>query len=327
MNNFSFEIASDINKAIERIGATGVRPIGGGTNILDLMKEDVLSPDVLVDLNQLDFKDIHWEEDSLAIGALVTNSDLAYHPLIEEHFPLLSQAILAGASPQIRNMATTGGNILQRTRCYYFYDVGTPCNKREPGSGCGALHGRNRIHAILGQTDQCIAVHPSDMCVALSALDAKVRVKGKAGTREIEFQDFHRLPGSTPHLDNNLRPDEIITHVIIPRKAYANYTYFKVRDRASYSFALFSVAALLQIEDGLIKEASVALGGVAHKPWRDKKDEMTLIGRPATDETFETFARHILRAARGYQDNAFKIELGRKAIVKAMREASQRTVQ
>lgn len=328
MNNFSYTVAKDLNDTLNQLQSPSARPIGGGTNLIDLMKENVMNPEKLVDINHLELDRVAWSGDYLEVGALVKNSDLAYHPEVEAHFPLLSEAILAGASPQIRNMATTGGNILQRTRCYYFYDVGTPCNKREPGSGCGAITGRNRIHAILGHGPECIAVHPSDMCVALAALDARIRILGKKGTRELHFLDFHRLPGRTPHIDTNLAEGELITHVLIPRKSQnKRVTYLKIRDRASYSFALVSVAATLNLEDGRIQNAAVALGGVAHKPWRDWVLEETLIGEIATDDTYETFANHLLKDAEGFQDNTFKIELARKAIVRAMREASQRNLQ
>ena len=218
----------------------------------------------------------------MRIGALVPNSDLAYHPLIKQRYPLLSSAILAGASQQLRNMASTGGNLLQRTRCFYFYDVATPCNKREPGSGCSAINGINRINAILGTSESCIATHPSDMCVALAALEAKVHVEGPAGRRTIAFADFHRLPGDTPQHDTNLPPNEIITAIELPSRGFAtNYSYLKIRDRLSYAFALVSVAAALELDGGRIKEARVALGGVAHKPWRDLQAEAALRGQPA----------------------------------------------
>src|SRR3954447_21253624 len=257
--------------------------VAGGTNLLDLMKADVMRPAHLVDITRLPLDQIEdLPGGGLRLGALVTNADTAYDPRVERRYPLLSRAILAGASAQLRNMATNGGNLLQRTRCYYFYDVATPCNKREPGSGCGARDGVNRIHAILGHSEQCIATHPSDMCVALAALEAIVQVTGPGGDRAIPIADFHRLPGDTPQIDTNLRPDEIVTAVELPARGFAaNHTYLKIRDRLSYAFALVSVAAALELDGDTIKEARVALGGVAHKPWRDPAAESALIGRAA----------------------------------------------
>jgi xanthine dehydrogenase YagS FAD-binding subunit len=254
----------------------------------------------------------------------VPNSDLAWHPWIEARYPLLARAILAGASPQLRNMATTGGNLLQRTRCIYFYDTATPCNKRAPGSGCAAVGGLNRMHAILGTSEQCIATHPSDMCVALAALEARVLARGHGGERSIAFADFHRLPGDTPHIDSNLRADEIITAIELPPQGFPrNYTYLKIRDRLSYAFALVSVAVGLELEGDIIREARLALGGVAHKPWRDREAEAQLIGAPATRDQFERAATTVLREARGFGQNNFKIELARRAVVRALAQAAQ----
>src|SRR5258707_898192 len=246
------------------------------------MKEGVERPTRLIDITRLPLKTVEETPDGgLRIGALVPNADLAYHPVVEKRYPLLGSAILAGASQQLRNMASTGGNLLQRTRCYYFYDITTPCNKREPGSGCSAINGLNRIHAILGASEACIATHPSDMCVALAALDAKVHVTGPAGERTIAFSEFHRLPGNTPQLDTNLHRDEIVTAIELPAQGFAsNYTYLKIRDRLSYAFALVSIAAALELEGATIKEARLALGGAAHKPWRDTAAEARL---PRTD--------------------------------------------
>jgi xanthine dehydrogenase YagS FAD-binding subunit len=258
----------------------------------------------------------------------VPNSDLAWHPGIEQRYPLLASAVLAGASAQLRNMASTGGNLLQRTRCVYFYDTTTPCNKRDPGSGCAAIHGVNRNHAILGTSESCIATHPSDMCVALAALDARVRVAGGAGERTIPFEYFHRLPGGTPDLDANLRADEIITAVELPPRGFAeNYTYLKIRDRLSYAFALVSVAAALELEDGNIADARLALGGVAHKPWRDREAEDALRGRRPTPENFGRAAEVLLAGARGFGHNDFKIELARRTIVRALGQAARGTPQ
>src|SRR5207248_1235052 len=254
------------------------------------------------------------------VGAMVHNSDLAEHALIKSRYPVLSEALLSGASPQLRNMATVGGNLLQRTRCYYFYDPAFPaCNKRKPGSGCGALEGFNRIHAILGQSEQCIATHPSDMCVALAALDAVVRVQGPNGKREIPFADLHRLPGTTPNVDTNLQADELITAVDLPAIPFATRShYLKVRDRASYAFALVSVAATLDVQNGTINAARLALGGVAHKPWRARNAEAALVGQAAGEKAFRAAAEAELAPAKGYKHNSFKIELAKRAIVRAL---------
>ncbi|HEY2186361.1 MAG TPA: xanthine dehydrogenase family protein subunit M, partial [Xanthobacteraceae bacterium] len=268
MNNFGYTQASDVADAVRQAAADpSARFIAGGTNLIDLIKEHVARPSLLIDITHLPLKNVEETgEGGLRIGALVPNTDLAYHPQIEARYPLLASAILAGASAQLRNMASTGGNLLQRTRCLYFYDTTTPCNKRELGSGCSAIGGINRMHAILGTSEHCIATHPSDMCVALAALGARVLVTGPGGGRSIAFEDFHRLPGDTPHIDSTLRADEIITAVELPPKGFArNYTYLKIRDRLSYAFALVSVAAGLELEAGTIREARLALGGVAHK--------------------------------------------------------------
>ena len=272
MINFQYSRANDVADAVRMIAADPTAKfIAGGTNLVDLMKDDVERPSRLIDISRLPLKAVdETPEGGLRIGALVPNSDLAYHPLVERRYPLLASSILAGASQQLRNMASTGGNLLQRTRCAYFYDTATPCNKRTPGSGCPAINGQNRIHAILGASEACIAVHPSDMCVALAALAATVHVTGPDAQRAIAFADFHRLPGTTPQHDSNLRPNEMITAVSLPARGFAtNYSYLKIRDRLSYAFALISVAAALELEGGSIKEARLALGGVAHKPWRD----------------------------------------------------------
>ncbi|PYI87106.1 MAG: FAD-binding molybdopterin dehydrogenase [Verrucomicrobia bacterium] len=284
MNPFVYSRAADAQQAVAGIaGQTNSKLLGGGTNLVDLMKMGVETPSQLVDINRLPLTQIEELPNGkgVRVGALVRNSDMAEHPLITSRYPVLSQAVLAGASPQLRNLATTGGNLLQRTRCYYFYDPAFPaCNKRKPGSGCGALDGFNRIHAILGQSDQCIATHPSDMCVAMAALDAVVRVQGPKGEREIAFADFHRLPGNTPDRDTNLARDELITAVDLPAIPFATRShYLKIRDRASYAFALVSVAALLDLDGGQIRSVRIALGGVAHKPWRALKAEKQLAGK------------------------------------------------
>ena len=330
MINFHYTRATDVSDAIRHI-ATDPRAkfIAGGTNLIDLMKEDVERPTQLIDISRLPFKEV--EETStggLRIGALVPNSNLAWHPLVEQRYPLLSSAILAGASQQLRNMASTGGNLLQRTRCYYFYDTATPCNKREPGSGCSAITGVNRIHAILGTSEACIATHPSDMCVALAALEAEVHVTGPAGERVIAFADFHRLPGNTPQLDSNLNADEIITAVELPARGFAaNYSYLKIRDRLSYAFALVSVAAAMELEGNQIKDARLALGGVAHKPWRVAAAEAALLGQAAEQASFARAAELLLRDARGFGHNTFKIDLARSAVIRALTQAAQGTPQ
>jgi xanthine dehydrogenase YagS FAD-binding subunit len=326
MNAFSYTRATDVASAIRLLVADpSAKLIAGGTNLVDLMKENVEHPTRLVDITRLPLGTIHpLPEGGVRIGALVTNSDLAYSDLIVSRYPLLAQAILRGASAQLRNVASVGGNLMQRTRCSYFYDVTTPCNKREPNSGCSAIDGFNRNHAILGTSDQCIATHPSDMCVALRALDAAVRVLGPSGERTIPFADFHRLPGDTPHLDTNLKADEMITSVELPAKGFAkHYEYLKVRDRASYAFALVSVAAALEMDGTQIIEARLALGGVAHKPWREELTETLLIGNAATRETFQTAAEAVMRGARGFGHNDFKIKLAERAVVRALTRAAR----
>jgi len=321
MNTFTYTRAADAAEAVREVSASGTtRPIAGGTNIIDLMKENVARPARLVDITGLPFAEIEERPDGgLRLGALVTNATTAYHPLVQERYPLVSKAILAGASPQLRNMATNGGNLLQRTRCYYFYDTGTPCNKRTPGSGCGALHGFNRNHAILGTSEHCIATHPSDFCIALAALEAVVQVRGPKGERAIPFSDFHRLPGDTPEIDTHLAQDEIITAIDLPPRGFARHsTYLKLRDRESYAFALVSAAAALELDGDTIAEARFALGGVAHKPWRVPEAEAVLRGAPAAREHFEHAAEVTLRGARGFGYNSFKIELARRAIVRAL---------
>jgi xanthine dehydrogenase YagS FAD-binding subunit len=330
MINFAYTRASGIADAVRRAAADPqAKYIAGGTNLIDLMKEDVERPTRLIDITQLPLKGIEETPDGgLRIGALVPNTDLAYHPVVESRYPLLGSAILAGASQQLRNMASTGGNLLQRTRCYYFYDVATPCNKREPGSGCSAIDGVNRQHAILGASDACIATHPSDMCVALAVLDATVHVTGPAGERTIAFRDFHRLPGDTPQRDTNLQAGEIIVAVELPPQGFAaNHTYLKLRDRLSYAFALVSVAVGMELEGGLIKQARFALGGVAHKPWRDPQAEAELPGQKPDEDIFRRAADTLLRDAKGFEYNAFKIELARRAIVRALMQAARGTPQ
>lgn len=323
MNPFQYSKPDSVQSAVDLAGPAS-RFIAGGTNLLDLMKENISRPEHLIDITGLPLREVaETDSGGVLIGALVSNADLAWHPLIEQRYPLLSQAILAGASPQLRNMASTGGNLLQRTRCYYFYDANVPCNKREPGSGCPARDGLNRIHAILGASAQCVATHPSDMCVALAALDAVVHVQGRNGTRSIAFADFHRLPGDSPERDNQLADDELITAVELPAAGFAeNSHYLKIRDRASYAFALVSVAAALDISGSVIGKARLALGGVAHKPWRDMEVENWLVGKPVSEETFAAAADALLQTAEPLEHNAFKVKLARRAIVRALSEAA-----
>lgn len=319
MNDFDYKVANNVADAIQHIAAhQDAKYIAGGTNLIDLMKYNLTNAAVLVDINHIaSHHDILENNEGLRLGALQTNANTAYHPLIEKRYPLLSKAILAGASAQIRNMATNGGNLLQRTRCYYFYDANTPCNKREPGTGCSARLGYNRIMAILGSSDNCIAVFPSDMCVALAALDAVVNISGPNGNRCLAFADFHRLPGDTPHLDNNMMPGEVITSIDLPAKGFAeNYSYLKLRDRNSYAFALVSVATGLELDGNIIKEARIALGGVAHKPWRVKSAEDFLKDKTASRENFAEAAEIIIAGAVPYEFNSFKIELAKRAIVR-----------
>ncbi len=326
MNNISYTRAENIQEALKMTSTKDgkTRFIGGGTNLLDLMKYRVENPDHLIDINELDLSKIEsTSQGSLLLGATMTNADTAYHEEVEKKYPLLSMAMLSAASAQLRNMATNGGNLLQRTRCYYFYDTSMPCNKREPGSGCAAIKGFNRIHAILGESEHCIATHPSDMAVALAALDATVKVTGQEGERNIPILEFHRLPGDTPHIETNLKEGELITGIELPEKGFAkNYAYLKVRDRPSYAFALVSVAAALDLEGDNIKEIRVALGGVAHKPWRKPEVENEFRNKRASKENFEALAEKLLEGANGYGDNNFKISLAKKTIVRALTEAT-----
>ncbi len=330
MNHFAYSRARDVADAVRQIAADpGARFIAGGTNLIDLMKENVERPTRLIDISRLPLHKIEeMREGGLRIGALVPNTDVAYFPDVEQRYPLLASAILAGASAQLRNMATTGGNLLQRTRCYYFYDTATPCNKREPGGGCAAVTGVNRIHAILGASEHCIATHASDMCVALAALGATVIAVGRGGERRIPFENLHRLPGTAPERDHNLAPDEIVTAVELPAQGFAeNYTYLKIRDRLSYAFALVSVAVGLELAGDTIVQARIALGGVAAKPWRDRDAEAILEGKPATADNFGLAADRLLRGARGFGHNDFKIALARRAIPRALAQAARGTPQ
>ncbi|CAA2100382.1 4-hydroxybenzoyl-CoA reductase subunit beta [Methylobacterium bullatum] len=329
MNRFDYVRPTTVEEAVRAIGSTAnARFIAGGTNLVDLMKYNVERPERLVDITRLPLEAIEERDGGLGIGALVTNATVAYDERIKSRYPLLSSAILAGASGQLRNAATTGGNLLQRTRCYYFYDEAMPCNKREPGSGCQAIGGVNRIHAIFGTSDKCIATHPSDMCVALAALNATVRVTGPAGERTIPFGEFHRLPGDEPQRDTTLAADEIVLSVDLPAEDFgAHHTYLKLRDRLSYAFALVSVAAVMKLDGHTITEARFALGGVAHKPWRNAEAESSLKGKPATRETFEAAADIVIRQAQPQSENGFKVELARRAIIRGLSQAASGTPQ
>jgi xanthine dehydrogenase YagS FAD-binding subunit len=315
MTPFVYERASDVSAALAARARAGAQYLGGGTNLVDLMRETIERPQVLVDVTGLSLDIRETEGGGLRIGAGVKNTAVAADLRVRERFPLLAQAILAGASAQIRNMATAGGNLMQRTRCIYFYDDAARCNKRAPGEGCDAREGFNRNHAVLGASQACVATHPSDMCVALAALDAVVTVKGTSGSREIPMTAFHRLPGDTPHVETVLEPGELTTAVTLPPNGVAARSHYqKVRDRASYAFALVSVAAGLEIEGGSIKDARIALGGVAHKPWRAEHAEAALRGGLATQTAFRQAAEAELAAAQGLRDNAFKIELAKRVI-------------
>ncbi|WP_426670218.1 FAD binding domain-containing protein [Mucilaginibacter sp. McL0603] len=323
MKQFQYVRALTQQSVLEAINKPGTKIIAGGTNLVDLMKRGVTAPDKLIDINHLPLKNITATKTGVHIGALALNSVVSENNLIIEKQPLLSMALKAGASPQLRNMATVGGNMMQRTRCTYFYDVTMPCNKREPGSGCGALEGINRMHAIFGTSTQCIAVHPSDMCVGLAALDAKVVIAGHKGERRISFTDFHRLPGDHPEMDNNLGKNEMIVAVEIPDNNFAKNSYYlKVRDRQSYAFALVSVAAALDIDNGVIRNARLAMGGVAHKPWRLFDAEKSLVGKSVSEESFKQAAEIAMQGAKGYEYNSFKLKLAPATITEALKHAS-----
>lgn len=324
MNQFQYVRATKPQGAIDAVAKDPqAKFIAGGTNLVDLMKRGIMTPQKLVDINRLPLAKIERQDKGLRLGALALNSTVANDALVRQHQPLLALALNAGASPQLRNMATVGGNILQRTRCSYFYDLAMPCNKREPGSGCGALEGINRMHAIFGASDKCIAVHPSDMSVALVALDATVLVSGPRGDRRIAFADFHRLPGDTPEKDTNLEAGELITAVDIPDGPFTKHVHYqKVRERASYAFALVSTAAALDLDGNTIKAARLAMGGVAHKPWRLTAAEQSLVGQPATEASFRRAAEVAMQGAKAFKHNAYKLKLGPNSIVQALRTAA-----
>jgi xanthine dehydrogenase YagS FAD-binding subunit len=326
MRPFQYIRVQRADDAVRAMRAGG-RCLAGGTNLIDLMKGDIESPRVLVDIRRLPLARLtDMPDGGVRIGALMSNSDLAQHPSIRQRYPLLSQALLAGASPQLRNMATVGGNLMQRTRCYYFTDRSFPaCNKRNPGTGCTARDGYNRIHAIFGASEQCVATHPSDMCVALAALDAIVEVQGPSGERRIPLADFHRLPGDMPERDTTLDPDELIVAVTLPPSDFgSNAHYLKLRDRASYAFALVSVAAAIAWRDGQVGDARVVLGGVAHKPWRVPGAEAALIGGRLDEPALDAAGDAAVQGAQALRDNAFKVELARRAVKHAVRIAGRR---
>jgi xanthine dehydrogenase YagS FAD-binding subunit len=325
MRPFKYTRVNSERAAVQAATNPRAKFLAGGTNLIDLMKEDIERPEELVDLTRLKLAEIKAAGGGVSIGALAKNSDTANHPLIRRNYRLLTQAIVAGASGQLRNMATNGGNLLQRTRCQYFYDTATPCNKREPGTGCSALEGLNRIHAIFGWSEKCVATYPGDMANALYALDAVVRVRSASGReRTIPVTEFHRLPGDTPQQDSNLAHGELITGIDLPRSNFAKNSYYlKVRDRASYAFALVAVAAALELDGGRVKVARVVLGGVAHKPWRSLEAEAALAGGPASEESFRRAADAALAGAKPLAHNSYKVELGKRAVVRALMRASR----
>jgi xanthine dehydrogenase YagS FAD-binding subunit len=322
MKTFTYAKADSAEAAVRDARVSGARYIAGGTNLLDLMKLQIETPETLVDISRLPLGEIEEREDGgLTIGALVPNADLAADPRVIAKYEVLSRALLAGASGQLRNKASTGGNLLQRTRCYYFYDTAMPCNKREPGTGCSAIGGFNRILAILGTSDHCIATHPSDMAVAMRALDATIiTLKSDGDKRRIPIGDFYRLPGDTPHIETVLDAGELITHVELPAPPPGKQVYRKVRDRASYAFALVSIAGVVSVEDGRIASAALAFGGLAHLPWRNAAVEAALVGQAPSDAVFGAAADALLADARGYGSNDFKIPLTRRVLIATLRE-------
>ena len=327
MRPFIYKSAGSQEEALSEFTETS-HYLGGGTNLVDLMKEDVERPEKLIDLQKLEYKQITTNrKGGLSLGALVSNSETANHPEVRNKYPLLSMAMLSAATAQIRNMATNGGNLLQSVRCPYFYETSMPCNKREPGSGCGALEGMNALHAIFGYSDNCVAVNPSDMNVALAAIGAEVEVQDPdGGSRMIPFSDFHRLPGDEPEKDTNLKPGELITTIHLSEPAFSDhYYYLKIRERSSYAFALVSVAAGLKIEGGSIIKAGLAMGGVAHKPWKLNKAEEFLNGKSPDQSNFEEAAEIAMKDAKPLEDNKYKVEMGKKAIIRALNQAYART--
>jgi len=327
MRQFDYKRAEDTSGAVHAHAGQRSAYLAGGTTLIDLVKLDVMQPERLVDVNRLDLNDIKpGDGGTLKIGAMVRNTALAYDETVQRDYTVLSEALLQGASRQLRNRATTGGNVMQRVRCSYFRDNVSPCNKREPGTGCSAIEGHNReVFAVLGTSDACIAVHPSDMCVAMAAVGATVHVAGTDSTREVDFLDFHKLPGDTPHVEHDLAADELITHVTLEKPIDgAGSTYIKLRDRSSYQFALASCAAIVALDGDTIREVRIALGGVGTKPWRCLDAEAALVGRPATEASFKKIATMAMAGATPYKHNAFKIPLARKAVVRALRDATAR---
>ena len=321
MKPFSYERAQDVAGALKAVASRpGAKFLAGGTNLIDLMKQEVEHPAHLLDINGLAMNTIERVADGIRIGALVRMSDAAAHPLVREGFPAISQALLLSASPQLRNAASLGGNLMQRVRCPYFRELTwTPCNKRDPGSGCSAREGENRMHAVLGTSEACIATHPSDFAVALAALDGVLTIRGASGERQVAATDFHLLPGRTPHLEHDLKAGELITSIHLPDAPHARRSaYVKVRDRASYEFALASAAVALDVAGGVIRSARVALGGVGTKPWRSREAEAALAGNPSAEATFRSAAEAAFRGARGSGQNDFKIELGKRTLVRAL---------
>ncbi len=328
MRPFTYTSATNKDEALRATTRTS-HYLAGGTNLVDLMKEDVERPDQLIDVNKLDYKNITSNENGgLTLGAMLSNSETANHPEVRTKYPLLSMAMLSAASAQIRNMASNGGNLLQRTRCPYFFETSMPCNKREPGSGCGALNGMNALHAIFGYSDSCIATNPSDMCVALAAIGAKVEVQQPDGSsRMIEFTDFHRLPGDQPEKDTTLMQGELITAIHLPKPEFSDhYYYLKIRERSSYAFALVSVAAGLQVNSGVISKVGLAMGSVAHKPWKLTKAEEFLAGKTPSQSNFEAAAALEMKDAKPFEGNKYKVEMGKNAIVRALTQAYEREV-
>ena len=325
MYDFQYTKASDVGQAVSSVSPSGAKFVAGGTTLIDLMKLEVERPKLLVDINGLPLDRIEPEgEGGLKIGAMVRNSDLAHDQQVQRLYPVLSEALLSGASPQLRNMATTGGNLLQRTRCYYFRDVNYPCNKRVPGSGCSAMDGFNRIHAVLGTSQHCIATHPSDMAVAMMALGATIFVTGSKGNRSIPITKFYLLPGTTPEHENVLAPGEIITHVTLPLPAPNTKShYLKLRDRASYEFALASAAVIVELDGRKIRKAQVAMGGVGTIPWRSPEAEHELAGAEASERNFRRAAEAALRSAKGRKDKSFKIDLAKRTLVRALQTVTQ----
>jgi xanthine dehydrogenase YagS FAD-binding subunit len=325
MRPFTYELATDARAAVGAVAKPGAKFISGGTNLLDLMKLEIERPTHLVDISRLALRDIEELPDGgLRIGAQAANSDTAADARVRARYPVLSEALLAGASGQLRNKASVGGNLLQRTRCPYFYDTPSACNKRDPGSGCAAIGGINRIHAILGASDACIATHPSDMAVALVALESRIELLGNGGaTRVVAIGDFHRLPGDTPDVETVLGQGEMITGVVLPAPPPGRQIYRKVRDRASYEFALVSVAAIVATEQGTITAARVAFGGVAHKPWRSPEAEAALVGRPATMVTYRAAAEAAMKHALGRGHNNFKIDLAQRTLCRTLEQAAR----